>query len=80
MEHLREKFADLCHEQWAGWMKYLFSKGTFNPDGSWTMPKEFVERWQRQTNTPYAELSESEQDSDREEAYKFLALLKENNL
>jgi len=21
----REKVADLCHKQWAGWMKYLFA-------------------------------------------------------
>jgi hypothetical protein len=56
-------------------MKYLFSKGTFNGDGTWTMPKWAVDRWQRQMNTPYAELSEAEQDSDRSEADKFIAIL-----
>lgn len=39
------------------------------------MPSWGVERWQRQTNTPYTELSEKEQESDRTEADKFIALL-----
>lgn len=69
---LREKLADLCHEQWSNWLKYMFSKGTLNQDGSWTMSVELVERWTRQMNVPYAELSKSEQDSDRHEADKFI--------
>jgi hypothetical protein len=72
---LREKLACLCHDQWAGWMNYLFSKGTFNDDGTWTMPAEFVERWRRQSNTSYGDLPESEQDSDRTEADKFISLI-----
>jgi len=70
--NFREKLAALCHSQWAGWMTYLFSKGTFNKDGTWTMPREFVERWTRQMSTPYENLSPSEQDSDRKEADRFL--------
>jgi hypothetical protein len=73
--NLRERLAELCHAQWSGWMKYLFSKGTFNPDGTWTMPAWAVERWGRQMGMPYAKLSGPEQDSDREEADKFLALI-----
>ncbi len=69
---LREKLAELAHNQWARWMEYLFSKGTFNEDGTWTMPSWAVRRWKRQMETPYSELSESEQDSDRSEADKFL--------
>jgi hypothetical protein len=70
-----EQLAALCHEQWSGWMRYLFSKGQFNEDGTWTMPAWAVERWKRQMNTPYDALSEVEQDSDREEAKRFMALL-----
>ena len=72
---LREQLADLAHQQWSGWMRYLFSKGTFNEDGTWTMPAWAVERWQRQMITSYEALSETEQESDRHEADKFLALL-----
>jgi hypothetical protein len=56
-------------------MEYLFSKCTFNDDGTATIPSWAVDRWLRQMNTPYAELPEDEKDSDRKEADKFLALL-----
>jgi len=71
---LREKLANLCHDQWSGWTKYLFSKGIFNSDGTWTMPKWAVDRWQKQMNTYYENLSEEEKNSDRFEADKFLLL------
>lgn len=75
---LREKLAIIANEQWSGWMKYLFSKGTFNKDGTWTMPVWAVERWTRQMKTPYAQLPDDEQENDRQEADKFLAAIKEN--
>lgn len=71
----KEQVADLCHSQWSSWMLYLFEKGTFQEDGTWIMPAEFVRRWQLQAITPYAELSEQEKDSDRTEADKFLSIL-----
>lgn len=64
---LKESLARCLHERiWAGWMSYMFSKGTLNADGTWTMPKWAVDRWTRQMNTPYAELPEPEKTSDRE--------------
>lgn len=72
---MEEELANLCHEQWSGWMQYMLSKGTFNEDGSWTMPPWAVERWARQMNTAYADLSEPEQASDRTEAAKFMAVI-----
>ncbi len=62
----------LCHRQWSGWMKYLFGKGEFNDDGSWTMSPWAVKRWQRQMNIPYAALTEDEKKQDRLEADKFI--------
>lgn len=70
----REQLAALCHEQWSGWIAYMFGKGTPNKDGTLTLPAWAVERWNRQRTTTYAELSEAEKDSDRAEADKFLAL------
>ena len=55
--------------------KVLRGVVTKNEDGSVTIPQELVERWERQTATPYAELSGPEQDSDRKEADKFINLL-----
>ena len=77
---MKEKLAKLCHEQWSGWMEYLFSKcfkdtGQFDKtNGNLVIPKWAVERWKRQMETPYSELSDKEQDSDRNEADKFLVI------
>ena len=82
---LREKLADLCHDQWTCWMEYLFSKcveevrtenGKSFKTGNIIIPRWAVERWQRQMETEYENLSEDEQDSDRKEADKFLELFK----
>ena len=79
MNSKREILAELAHAQWSGWMEYLFSKGTHNEDGTWTMPAWAVERWKRQTETPYADLSFDEKESDRKEADKFLLALSVEN-
>jgi hypothetical protein len=69
-------------------MRYLFSKcekiyidhscGCANTIGDGTeyfiIPKWAVDRWTRQMNTPYADLSEEEKESDRREGDKFLEL------
>ena len=65
---MREKLAALAHQQWSGWMEYLFEKSTRNEDGTVTIPKWAVDRWVRQIRTSYRDLSESEKDSDRVEA------------
>ena len=72
---LRERLAKLAHEQWSGWMYYLFSKSQANDDGTVTIPKWAVERWKRQVETPYDSLPEDEKESDRKEADKFIAEL-----
>lgn len=76
-EELREQLAALAHDQWSGWMRYMFSRcGPSSVSaGQMYIPREWVERWQRQMDTPYAELSETEKDSDRKEADRVLALL-----
>jgi hypothetical protein len=72
MSTLREALSDTQHKIWSAWMRWMFSIGTFNEDGTWTMPAALVKRWQRQMETPYAQLSEGEKDSDREQADKVL--------
>jgi hypothetical protein len=76
---LRERLAALCHEQWSGWMKYLFGKCEILPNAERgdlaVIPEWAVQRWKRQMETPYASLSDKEKDSDRAEADRFLALL-----
>lgn len=70
---LRETLAELAHNQWVGWMEYLFFKSK-QVDGCVIVPAWANERWRRQVATRYADLSEEEKDSDRSEADKFLSV------
>ena len=72
-----EKLAEYEHDRWSRWQKHLFSKCIINEDGSMTIPKEFVERWTRQINTSYINLSELEKDSDRKEAIRIIDCIKD---
>lgn len=73
---LRERIAYVQHAIWAHWMVYMWDCGTHNEDGTWTMPADKVERWQRQAGLNYSGLTEREKESDREQADKVLAVLK----
>lgn len=75
LERLEEPLADLCHQQWSGWMRHLFLFGTKNDDGTFTVAADKVARWVRQMGTDYTNLPGEEQDSDRKEARKFIDLL-----
>jgi hypothetical protein len=75
-EEMREKLADLQHEQWSGWMKYMFSKSQMLVDNDIVVPAYLANRWRRQMETPYSELPEEEKESDRIEADKYLPLFK----
>ena len=76
-EELVEKLADKERASWARWMAYLFSKCEDNPDGSITIPARLVDRWQRQIDTPYAELTEQEKQSDRDEVSYIMPIIEE---
>jgi hypothetical protein len=73
--NLREELAAMEHARWAHWQAYLHSRCSIGQDGSLSIPPELVERWEHQIGTPYALLSESEKDSDRRLADKYLALV-----
>jgi hypothetical protein len=79
MKEFRELVAALCHEQWSGWMLYLFGKSQRKSDGSYVIPPEFADRWMRQQTTAYDNLPENEKKSDRVEADKFIALFSKNS-
>jgi hypothetical protein len=51
------------HKRWARW--YFWQRDHSTPEN--------IERWNRQAVTPYADLSESEKESDRNEARLLLA-------
>lgn len=56
-------------------MKYQLRCGTFNADGSWTMPVDEVNRWTRLMAADYHQLTEREQEGDVAEADRTLDVL-----
>ncbi|QIQ06170.1 hypothetical protein [Streptomyces liangshanensis] len=74
-EKVMEELAGVEHERWAHWQRYLHSRCERRSDGSLTIPAELVRRWEAQMATPYAELSEAEKESDREQVRRYLPLL-----
>lgn len=72
---LREGLAEYAHAAWSGWMKYLFEKCDNRGGDTLVIPAWAVERWQRQANTPYGDLPESEKESDRIEADRMIEIM-----
>ena len=72
---LIEQLADKEHAGWAHWMKYLFSKCIQDDFGQMIIPADLVTRWLRQARTSYADLSEQEKQSDRDEVAKILPII-----
>ena len=62
--------ADMQHEIWSHWMKYVFELFGENQDGSVTISAEKVKRWKRQVGTRYRDLTRDEKYSDVEQAVK----------
>ena len=63
---LIEKLAELEHQQWAHWTRYLMNN----------FDNDHIELWDRLCDTPYMELTEKEKDSDREWAYRIIKITK----
>lgn len=72
---LVEELAAVEHERWSHWQRYLHKQCVPGPDGSLTIPANLVSQWTRQINTAYAQLSEKEKDSDREQVWRYLPII-----
>ena len=70
-KEIRELLAEVSHEIWGHWMKYLFSISKMVPGGT-LIPFTSEQHGKRQLNTPYTGLTEREKDSDREQADKII--------
>lgn len=71
---LIEKLAAIEHERWADWQRWcnkvLRENNPSHEQG------DVLERWDRQIETPYAELSEKEKQSDRDQVMRYWPLIK----
>ncbi len=84
-DDVREALADLQHQQWSGWMEYLFNKCQLRTDegrelpiprdDDLVIPGAYVHNLKRLMATPYQDLTENEQESDRIEADKYLPFI-----
>jgi len=63
-DNLLEAIAKIEHEQWSHWVKYMLDNLT----------PENIERWKKQIQTEYENLTEKEKESDREWARKVIGL------
>lgn len=76
---LIEQLAEIEHQRWAGWQRYLHSKFVTRTDGNMkyrtVLPVTLVARWERQIATPYSELSEQEKQSDRDEVMRYWPII-----
>jgi len=77
-EKALESLSDVSNKIWSSWMEYLFLKCETDKYGQKIIPIRLVNKWRRQIETPYKDLSEDEKDSDREQAYKILKALKKS--
>lgn len=77
-EELIEKLAAIEHERWADWQKWchkVLRENNPSPEQS-----DILERWDRQIETTYAELSEKEKQSDRDQVMRYWPLIQANYL
>ena len=77
IKKLEERLASLAHEQWSGWMKYLFSKCVAEEFGL-LIPDSWVRHWKDQVDTKYNDLPEHSKESDRKEARAILKIIDKN--
>lgn len=72
LEAAIDRLAEVEHERWSHWQRYMHSKGERQPDGSLVLPADLVSRWDVQIDTPYRDLNDEEKESDREQVRRYL--------
>lgn len=80
MTDLFEELSAIQHDIWASWQRYVHDNKTvatsqYEATQGRIINQDDFERWQKQIDTPYAELTEKEKDGDREQVNKFWHLI-----
>lgn len=75
-KQLIEQLADIEHQRWADWQKYMHTNGTPSLFGNnLVFDKETIERWEIQIKTPYSNLTEREKEEDRKQVLRYFPLI-----
>ncbi len=76
-EQLIEKLAAIEHDRWSDWQKWVHEQliPTLKGDPNFQIPKDTIRRWHDQIITPYADLTEKEKQSDRDQVMRYWPLL-----
>jgi len=77
---LFEKLAEIEHQKWAHWQKYLHSKLNYIGENELVLDYELFKHWERQIKTDYKDLTEKEKDSDREQVLRYWNLITAHKL
>jgi hypothetical protein len=72
---LVERLAAIEHKRWSHWQRYMHDKATRQEDGALLIPADLVARWEKQIATDYADLSPTEQESDKEQVERYLPII-----
>ena len=75
MKDLFEKLAAIEHERWSDWQKYVCSQCMTDCEGNYVIDRELFKQWDRQSQTAYADLSEKEKESDRDQVRRYWHLI-----
>jgi hypothetical protein len=75
IDELVEPLAAIEHERWSHWQRYLHSQCSETKGGMVQFAANLFHRWAVQIETPYANLSEKEKESDRQEVRRYLPLI-----
>jgi hypothetical protein len=67
-----ERLAAIEHDRWASWQRYVHDHCQRLDGEALVIPADLAARWEVQIRTPYAELSEQEKESDREQVQRYL--------
>lgn len=74
---LVERLAAIEHERWSHWQRYMHDKAERQNDGALLIPADLVARWEKQIETPYADLPQDEQKSDQEQVERYLPIIED---
>ena len=72
---LLENLAAIEHERWAHWQRFMHEQGKRQSDGSLLLPADLIAKWDRLIKTPYAQLTEKERESDRDQVRRYLPIV-----